>query len=54
MNEVFQVTLSAQYSLRDKNELYSINPKTVTYGIESISFLAPKIWSVVPRERKKM
>ena len=28
------------------------NPNTVTYGTESKSFLAPKIWSVVPREIK--
>ena len=53
MNEVFQVKLSGPYSLRDNNELYSRNPKTVTQGTESISFLAPKIWSVVPSERKK-
>ena len=38
MNEVFQVRPSAPYSRRDKNELYSRNPKTVTYGTESISF----------------
>ena len=37
MNEVFQVRPSAPYSRRDKNELYSRNPKTVTYGTESIS-----------------
>ena len=43
MNEVFQVRQSAPYSLRDKNELYSRNPKTVTGGTESILFLAPKI-----------
>ena len=43
MNEVFQVKPSAPYSLGDKNNLYSRNPKTMTYGTESISFLAPKI-----------
>ena len=32
-----RITLSAPYSLRDKNE-HSRNPKTVTYGTESISF----------------
>ena len=44
MNDVFQVTSPAPYYLRDKNELYSRNPKTVTCGNESVSFMAPKIW----------
>ena len=43
MDEVFEVKPSAPYSLRYKNELFCRNPKTVTYGTESISFLAPKI-----------
>ena len=44
VNEVFQVKSPALYYLRDKNELYSRNLKTVTYETESISFMAPKIW----------
>ena len=32
MNEVFLVKSPAPYYLRDKNELYSRNPKTVAYG----------------------
>ena len=52
VNKVFQVKQSATYSLRDKNELYNKNPETVTYGTESISFLASKIWSIVPQEIK--
>ena len=52
INEVFQVRSSAPYSVSDKNELYTRNPKTVTYGTESISFFAPKIWSIVPQELK--
>ena len=52
MNEVFQVKFPALYFLRDKNELYSRNPKTVIYGTDSISFLAPKIWSILPQEIK--
>ena len=49
MNEVFQVKLSTPYYLRDKNELYSRNPKTMAYGTESVTFMAPKIWSIVPQ-----
>ena len=43
MNEVFQVKSPAPYHLRDKNELYSRNPKTVTYGTKSVLFMASKI-----------
>ena len=52
MNDVFQVKSPAPYYLRDKNKLYSRNPKTVVYGTESVSFMAPKIWSIVPQELK--
>ena len=52
MNEVFRVKSSAPYYLRDKNELYSRNPKRVAYGTESVLFMAPKIWSIVPQELK--
>ena len=52
MNEVFQVKSPAPYYLRDKNELYSTNSKTVAYGTESVSFMAPKICSMVPQESK--
>ena len=51
-DEVFHVKPLALYSMRDKNELYSRNSKTVKYGTESISFLATKIWSIVPQEIK--
>ena len=31
------------------NELYARNPKTVRYGTETMSFLSPKIWSLIPQ-----
>ena len=46
MNEVFQVKPPVPYYLRDKNELYSRNSKTMTYGTESF-------WSTVPKKLKK-
>ena len=52
MNDVFQVKSPAPYYLRDKNELYSRNPKTVAYESESVSFMALKNWSIVPQELK--
>ena len=48
MNEVFQVKLPTPYYLKDKRELYNRSPKTVAYGTDSVSFMAPKIWSIVP------
>ena len=51
MNTVFQVEPSAPYSLRDKNELYSRNPKTMTSGTESISFLSPMVNSASGNEK---
>ena len=50
MNEFFQVKSPAPYNLWDKNKLYSRNPRTVAYGTESVSFMAPKIWSKVTQE----
>ena len=52
MNKVFQVKSPTPYYLRDKNKLYSRNPKTVAYGTESLSFMAPKIWPIKLQELK--
>ena len=52
MNQVFKLNNSHPYQLRNSNELYSRNPKTVRYGTETISFLAPKIWSNVSTDIK--
>ena len=38
--------------IRTRQELYSRNPKTVKYGTETISLLAPKIWAIVPQNIK--
>ena len=43
MNGVFQVKSPVLHCQRDKNELYSRNPKAVTNETESVSFIAPKI-----------
>ena len=53
MNSVFHLTENNQYSLRNVYELYSRNPRTVKYGTETISYLAPKIWSIVPQTIKE-
>ena len=52
LNEVFKVNETIPYDLRMRNELYARNPKTVRYGTETISFLSPKIWSLIPQNIK--
>ena len=52
MSEVFHIKSSAPHYLRDKNDSYSRNPKTVTCGTETVSFMATKIWSTVPQGLK--
>ena len=52
MKNVFHLNTNIPYNLRSRSELYSRNPKTVKYGTETISYLAPKIWSLVPNAIK--
>ena len=40
------------YNLRNASPLVSTNTKTTIYGINSISYLAPRIWDQVPKEIK--
>ena len=48
MKNVFHLNTNTPYNLRSRRELYSRNPKAVKYGTEAISYLAHKIWSLVP------
>ena len=48
MKNVFHFDTNIPYNFRSRSELYSKNPKTIKYGAETISYLAPKIWSLVP------
>ena len=52
MNSMFNLNENNQYSLRNVFELYSHNPRTVKYGKETISYLAPKIWSQTIKDHK--
>ena len=53
MNSVFNLKENNRYSLRNVYELYSRNPRTVETGRETISYLAPKIWSIVTQTIKE-
>ena len=52
LNNVFHKSISNSYDLRNHKELYSRNPKTVRSETETVSYIAPKIWSKVPETIK--
>ena len=52
LNNVFRKNISNSYDLWNHKELYSRYPKTVRYGTETVSYIAPKIWSKVPETIK--
>ena len=47
MSELFQVK-DLTYNLRKGDILVTRNVKTKNYGTDSISYLAPKIWKLIP------
>ena len=47
LNNVFHKNVLKSYDLRNYKELYSRNPKTVCYGTETVSYMAPKICNKV-------
>ena len=51
MNETF-VERSNNYSLRGNNLLTRWRVNSVRYGTETVSFLAPKIWDIIPKDIK--
>jgi len=52
MKNIFHLNTEIPYNLRERNIFYSNNPKTVTYGLQSITYLSSKIWSIVPENIK--
>ena len=49
MNNVFQITES-NYNFRKKTQFKTENVKTTHYGTETISYLGPKLWKLLPSE----
>ena len=52
MGDIIKLIRPPTYNLRTRHELYSRNTKTVRYSTETIFFLAPKIWALVPQNIK--
>ena len=53
MSEIFKFK-DTQYNLRNNMRLQGRNVKTVSYGNESVSALAPKLWRLLPPEIKNI
>ena len=51
MNEIF-VERNNNHSLRGNNVLTRRKVTSVRYGTETVSFLAPKIWDILPKNIK--
>ena len=52
LNEVFQKRTSS-YNLRANSNFYTRPAHSVYNGTESLSFLGPKIWELVPEDAKQ-
>ena len=52
MGDIIKLNRPPTCNLRTRQELFGRNPKAVRYGTETISFLAPKIWAIVPQNIK--
>ena len=53
MQDIFE-TKSNYYNTRNTSTFTSRNIKTVRYGLQTISYMAPKIWNLVPKEMKQI
>ena len=52
MHDVF-IQRSVKYNLRNKTEFATHVPHSVTQGTETLSYLGPKIWSLIPDKIKE-
>ena len=53
LHEVFPLTEPSTYNLRLQPDFGTKPIRTVHYGYDSLRFLVPKIWEIVPSELKR-
>ena len=53
MKDVFPLNTSSNYDIRNKPTFYTRRVRSVFKGTESLSYIAPKIWELVPEKIKK-
>ena len=49
---MFQLNIR-QHSTRNANEFLLPRPKTENYGKQSLTYLGPKIWNMLPKKLQK-
>ena len=54
MKDVLPPNANSFYNARNKRKFHSRHIRTVHFGSETLSHLAPKIWELVPEEIKKL
>ena len=50
MDNVFKLRTENLYSLRQVSQFFRPIVKTVFHGTESLSYLGPKIWDILPEK----
>ena len=54
MNNIFTLKAENSYNLRQVSEFSMLMVKSVNHGTESISYLGPKIWNILPEKLKNI
>ena len=54
MNNIFNLKTENPYNLREVSEFFRPMVKSVYHGTESISYLGPKIWDILPEKLKNI
>ena len=53
VNDIFERKTENHYNLRHQNDFIVPFVNTVYHGSESVSYLAPKVWDIVPEKFKQ-
>ena len=54
VNELFQFREQIPYELRQRSQFETPRVNSVFSGTESLKFLGPKVWALVPDEMKQL
>ena len=54
MNEIFTLRHQNQYNLRNWTYFDVPKVRTVNHGFESVRYLGPKIWEIIPTHIKEL
>ena len=54
INDVFPLSTSSNYDIRSRHTFTTRSVKTVYYETESLPYLVPKIWKIIPNNIKSI